>query len=291
MIGTTLMRDASIGVSAAHTRNIGHAVPWLPRGFSFNVGHIDFETARARLAAVVLLKKAGFNPTLHLAARRFLSECDLRRVLDSLSAVGDSADLFVVGGDPLSPAGPFASALDIITLGLAGSCKARTISIGGHPSGHPNVSTHDLWTALEEKARTLHAIGSAGQIITQLALDPRATADWIHEVRDRGVTMPIRIGIPGPMRAAELMGYATRFGVTATAIAERTYGLHLAASQDEVNAERFVDELESLIDPHHDQVIGVHVFTFADLESTARWVAGMGELSDRPVGGSSDHDQ
>jgi methylenetetrahydrofolate reductase (NADPH) len=270
-----LTSDVSLGIAARDAASLPIAARVLPAGTSVNVGFIDLERRSARVEAARVLVSAGLTPVPHLAARRLTSQRDLEEFLVLLERDAASSHVFVVGGDPSAPAGPYESALEIIRSGELEQHGVRSVSFGGYPEGHPAIDDGVLWAALEAKAALLAEQDRGGEIITQLTLDAEAALEWIARVRDRGIELPIRVGVAGPVSAGALLGLAHRFGArTADGVAER-YGLDEAAPTAIATASRFVETLGSRLDPRRHGDVRLHVFTFAGLMTTSEWVAGL----------------
>ena len=53
----------------------------------------------------------------------------------------------------------------------------------------------------------------ATHIVSNLTFDPAVVRDWVRRLRARGVTMPLLLGIPGPVERTKLLGMATKIGV------------------------------------------------------------------------------
>ena len=50
-------------------------------------------------------------------------------------------------------------------------------------------------------------------IISQICFDPEVTAAWIAEVRRRGTTLPVWIGLPGTVDYAKLARISMKIGL------------------------------------------------------------------------------
>ena len=86
--------------------------------------------------------------------------------------------------------------------------------MGGHPSGDPDDPGIDaLDAAIERKAAALAQLGLPGTIITQVDFDVDPVLKWVEAVREHGVDLPIRVGVPGPAGVKLLLGFACRLGV------------------------------------------------------------------------------
>jgi methylenetetrahydrofolate reductase (NADPH) len=74
------------------------------------------------------------------------------------------------------------------------------------------------------KAAALEQRGLAGSVVTQFGFDPGLALAWLTGVRARGISLPVRVGVPGPASVRLLLWYASRCGVAVSAPAARTTG-------------------------------------------------------------------
>jgi hypothetical protein len=126
------------------------------------------------------VKGFGFTPVPHISARRLRSETVLEQLVSGLFAEGLSQHVFVVGGDPHVPHGPFADALTIIRSGVMKTYGVEDVGISGYPQGHPAIPDSVLWAALEETIAEL-ACESAGvtELLRVRENGPSVSAAWV----------------------------------------------------------------------------------------------------------------
>jgi 5,10-methylenetetrahydrofolate reductase len=107
------------------------------------------------VAACARLRRAGFVPIPHIAARRLASVEDavdfLRRVTDE-AEVGEA---LLIGGDPDWPAGPFRDSLTFLASGIAECHGIERVRFAGYPEGHPHITARALDAALTAFARII----------------------------------------------------------------------------------------------------------------------------------------
>ena len=53
----------------------------------------------------------------------------------------------------------------------------------------------------------------ATYVVSNLCFDADTIDDWLHRMRKRGITLPVLIGLPGPVERAKLLSMATKIGV------------------------------------------------------------------------------
>lgn len=268
----TLLQDYSLEMTGKDITELEEAVPLIPGGTRVNVTFLSSEDLPTRLAAAQAVKAAGLVPVPHIAARRLTSEGDLRYFLEALRDAGVSEHVFVVGGDPSEPMGPYASALDVIRSGLLPGYGVRHVSISGYPEGHPDISDDELWSALRDKTAALAQQGLGGSIITQFGFDDEPIVRWIERVREQGIDLPIRIGVPGPAGIKRLLGFARRFGIASSAGIVKKYGLSLTNLMGTAGPDRLIGALEGRIGPARHGDVLLHFYTFGGVAATAQWI-------------------
>jgi methylenetetrahydrofolate reductase (NADPH) len=253
----------------------------IPAGTRIHVTYLATEDLEMRLAAAGRVRELGFVPVPHISARRLADEDALREYLGGLRSVDASGEVFVVAGDPPEAEGPFGDALSVIRTGLLEEFGVGSVGISGYPEGHPDIADDVLWGALSEKSAELAARGLDGAIVTQFCFDAEPVLEWVAAVRRRGITTPIRIGVPGPAGVKRLLAYARRFGVGTSTEVVRKYGLSLTHLLGTAGPEKFLHALAAGHDPARHGDLGLHFYAFGGLKETADWVAAFrGESGD-----------
>jgi methylenetetrahydrofolate reductase (NADPH) len=262
----------SVEIVGKDVPSLREAAPLLPQGTRVNVTYLSGEATETRIVAVDTVRELGLQPVPHISARRLRSERQLDGFLAQLAAVGGCDSVFAVGGDPTEPEGPFEDALALIRSGALERHGASEVSIAGYPEGHPDIADEVLWTALLDKRAELEGRGLGGAIVTQFAFDAERVLGWIGEVRERGVELTIRVGVPGPAGVRRLLAYAKRFGVGSSAGVARKYGLSLTNLMSTAGPDRFIAALAEGLDPNLHGDVKLHFYTFGGLAATANWI-------------------
>jgi methylenetetrahydrofolate reductase (NADPH) len=197
-----LLDDFSLEMTGKDIANLGQARDGIPPGTRINVTFLGNENLQLRLGAARAVRQSGFVPVPHISARRLESRAMLEEFLAALQAEGASESVFVVGGDPAEPFGPYEDALSVMTSGLLQRYGVRHVSVSGYPEGHPAIPGQALWAALAGKHATLREQQLPGSVITQFGFDAEPVLAWLAQVRDLGIDLPVRIGVPGPAESA-----------------------------------------------------------------------------------------
>ncbi|MCT9082953.1 methylenetetrahydrofolate reductase [Streptomyces fulvoviolaceus] len=272
-VGTALLEDFSLEMTGKDVLKLEEARDAIPQGTRINVTFLGNEDLRMRLDAARAVKRLGFVPVPHISARRLGSRGDFERFLAGLHADGTSENVFVVGGDPPHPEGPYADSLSLIDTGLLQEFGVRHVGISGYPEGHPAIDGTALWSALRDKHTALAAQPLEGGIITQFGFDVDPVLAWVEEVRRQGIGLPIRIGVPGPAGVRRLMAYAARFGVGTSASVVKKYGFSLTNLMGTTGPDRFLRDLAAAHDPARHGDLKIHFYTFGGLKATSDWAA------------------
>ncbi|MBL1083925.1 methylenetetrahydrofolate reductase [Streptomyces actinomycinicus] len=244
----------------------------IPPGTRINITFLAGEDTGVRLTAARAVKRLGFVPVPHISARRLPSRPALEEFLAGLAADGTAGNVFVVGGDPARPEGPYEDALAVLRTGLLQHHGVRHVGITGYPEGHPGIADRVLWSALTDKAAAIGAHRFTGDVITQFGFDVDPVLAWLEALRARGVHLPVRIGVPGPAGVRRLLGYATRFGIGTSASVARKYGFSLTNLMGTTGPDRFLHTLAERYDAGRHGEVKVHFYTFGGLRATADWI-------------------
>lgn len=270
---TALLPDFSLEMTGKDTTSLAEARTVIPAGTRINVTYLGNETLAMRLAAVRAVRDYGFVPVPHISARRLRSQADLEEFLGALQEAQASENVFVVGGDPAEPEGPYEDSLAVLRSGLLQRYGVQHVGISGYPEGHPGIGAPVLWSAIEGKDAVLREHGLAGTVITQFSFDPDSVLAYVEAVRERGITLPVRVGVPGPAGIKRLLSYAGRFGVGTSAGIAKKYGFSITNLLGTAGPDRFLKALTANYHPQRHGEIKLHFYTFGGLKATSDWIA------------------
>jgi len=217
------------------------------------------------IALAERLAGRGYRAVPHLSARLVRDEAHLRDVLRRLAAAGVD-DAFVVAGDPPEPAGPYPDALSLLEAMAAIGHPFRQVGIAGYPEPHPVIPDDRTARAMWDKR--LHAT----YVVSNLCFDAGTIAAWVAALRERGVTLPVHVGLPGPVPVARLARIAARIGLGESArfLRRHTDWARLAVP-GAYRPDRLLSAVAARLADPALGVAGLHVFTFNELASTERW--------------------
>ena len=192
--------------------------------------------------------------------------------MQALADINAAKHIFAVGGDPTEPLGPYTSALEMIQSGIFADFGVQDVSIAGYPEGHPTISNDVLWRALNAKISELKDQELGAVILMQFSFDIDPVVTWLNQLAHENISLPVRIGVPGPAGVKRLLGYARRFGVSSSAGIVKKYGFSLTNLMGSTGPDKFLRDLasEAVNTAFHGDV-GVHFYTFGGMTKTADW--------------------
>jgi methylenetetrahydrofolate reductase (NADPH) len=243
----------------------------LAPGTTVFVNHPGSVTHHDIVAACVKLRRAGFVPVPHIAARRLASFTQARDFLERAAREAAVTRVLLISGDPAQPLGPFRDSADLLMTGLVESHGIGDVAFAGYPEGHPSVDRRILDTALRAKLALARRRGLAVSLVTQFGFEALPIARWVASLREEEVACPIHIGVAGPATVATLAKFAIRCGIGASL---RALGRGQAAFA-RILAEAAPDALIRALAQGEQPgapIDGLHIFTFGGVRRTAEWI-------------------
>jgi methylenetetrahydrofolate reductase (NADPH) len=212
------------------------------------------------------LASRGYRAVPHLSARLVRDAAHLADIVATLTGWGIT-DVFIPAGDADPPAGPYPSALSLLqALDDLGRPFAE-VGITGYPQSHPVIGDDVTVQAMWDKRR------HATYLVSNLCFEPATLRHWIRRIRARGVSLPLYVGLAGPVERTKLLAMAAKIGVAessrfATGHAGWFMRLGTPGAYD---PDRLLDRVGAAMTEPDAGVAGFHIFTFNQLKLTEQW--------------------
>src|SRR5260370_9597938 len=183
---------------------------WVPSDITVTVTASPAKGLDPTLDLAERLAGRGYRVVPHLSARLVRDDAHLGDIVARLTACGVD-DVFVPAGDADPPAGRFDSALMLLDrLAEMGSPFSRA-GVPAYPASHPKIDDDVTIQAMWDKRH------HATYLVSNLCFNPATLRKWISRVRARRVTLPLFVGIAGPVDRARLVRMAAKAGVAESA--------------------------------------------------------------------------
>ena len=221
----------------------------------------------ATLDVAVDLAGLGYEVVPHLAARMVADGAHLTEIVERLREAGITR-IFVPSGDATEP-GAYPDAVALLEALDAMGSPFATTGITGYPESHPTIPDDLTVQAMWDKRRF------ATEMVSNLTFDPQVVETWLARVRTRGVTLPVWLGVPGPVDPTKLLSVATRIGVgdSARFLLKQPRTVARLVAPHGFDVERFLRRLAPTLARDESVVAGLHVFTFNQVAATEAWRA------------------
>ncbi|GER23236.1 methylenetetrahydrofolate reductase [Zafaria cholistanensis] len=212
------------------------------------------------------LRARGYSVAPHLPARLFRDEAELSGVVDQLREA-DVRRVFIIAGDAPQPAGQFPDALSLLKSMDAMGHHFEEVGIGGYPEGHASFPAAAIEQALEDKAPL------ATRILTQICFDAKTTTAWAAGIKQRGVDLPVFVGMPGPVSRQKLVRVSAGLGLGQSArfLQKQQNMLWRFFLPGGYRPDRLIRGLAAAVPKADTNIRGFHIFTFNDLAETEAW--------------------
>ncbi len=223
------------------------------------------------------LLERGFRIVPHISARLVADRAHLEEIVRRLDDLG-VREIFVIGGDAKKPVGPFTGAFELLCAMADLGHDFEHIGIGGYPERHPIIDDDTLRQALLDKQPF------ATYVVSQMCFDPGAILDWVVGIRQRGIELPVYIGLPGVVERKRLLRVSMKIGVgdSARFLTKYTKALARLLKPGGYSPDDLVGELAPYVGDRDYNIAGFHIYTFNQVESTEKWRQQMLNLSEEP---------
>jgi methylenetetrahydrofolate reductase (NADPH) len=141
------------------------------------------------------------------------------------------------------------------------------VGITGYPESHPSISDDLTVQAMWDKRE------HATYVVSNMCFDPVRLRTWVARLRARTMTLPVLIGLPGPIERTKLLNMATKIGVGESTrfLAKNASIFARIAAPGGYRPERMLAKMVDLFADPVTGAAGLHLYTFNQVAETERW--------------------
>jgi methylenetetrahydrofolate reductase (NADPH) len=268
---TALLASASVEVSSR-----GHQLQELRdnfhRGADVTITFLPGDNYRRNVETASALRRAGYNPVPHIAAREMPSRETLDDFLARLRGEADVTRVVLIAGDVALAKGPFRSSLDVCASGLIEAHGIARLTVAGHPEGHPYLQAAGAFKVLEAWRDWGHLTKIHVDIVTQFCFESAPILGWIGELNARRINLPVIVGLAGPATPATLTKFALRCGVGNSMRSLRSQIGRFSRLLIDTGPDDVMRGLQSAPATGTARIAGFHLFPFGGLRKAANWL-------------------
>jgi len=275
-----LLSSASVEVSSR-----GHQLQELRGNFDpgkeVTVTFLPGDNYRHNVDTAAALRHAGFNPVLHLAAREMPSRDALADFLARARGEADVRRILLIAGDVAAAKGPFRSSLDVRASGLIEAHGITSLSVAGHPEGHPYLAPAKAFEVLEAWRDWGSETRIHVDVVTQFCFESAPIVGWIGELNARGIGLPVIVGLAGPATLATLTKFALRCGIGNSMRSLRGQIGRFGRLLTDIGPDNVMQGLRSAPAAATAAIAGFHLFPFGGLRKAGEWLRDYGQEARR----------
>ena len=229
----------------------------------------DFEDT---IAVAARLRKEGFNPVPHLAARSIPNAAFLDENLGRLRDEAGINEVLTIAGAVDEPVGEFRDSMQVLETGLMDKHGIKKIGVAGHPEGSPDMSDEAIASALKWKNDFAARSNAELYVVTQFCFEVEPIIAWDKAMRAAGNSLPIRIGIPGIASIKTLLNYSKACGIGNSIDFLKKQARNVAKLMTVSAPDKLIRDLASYkaTDPECG-LIGCHMYPLGGVKKTAKW--------------------
>jgi methylenetetrahydrofolate reductase (NADPH) len=266
-----LLPQASVEISSS-----GHQLPELlahfAKGTCVTITFLPGDNYRHNIETAAALRRAGFNPVPHIAARELHSHEAFGDFLARARGEADVRRIVLIAGDVAAAKGPFRSSFDAAASGLIETHGIECVSIAGHPEGHPFLDDDHAFKAFAAWLTWSARTGIDVNAVTQFCFESAPILAWLGELRARGIELPVIAGLAGPATLATLTKFGLRCGIGNSMRALRGQIGRFGRLLTDNGPDEVVRGLYAAPPAATASITGFHLFPFGGLRKSANWL-------------------
>ncbi len=267
-----LIQSASIETTPKGAKKIGDFQEYLPENTPIYITFLPGSDFADTVETALTLKSQNMIPIPHIAARSLPSKVALELALESLQKV-NITEALLIGGGVAKAVGPFAASIDVLETGLLEKYGIQRLGIAGHPEGSPDISPADVLSALHLKSAYAAQSPIDFYITTQFCFEAEPLILWQENLKIAGITLPVKIGVPGVATIKTLVKYAVECGIGTSMRVVTNRAKDISKLMTPFPPDLLIQNLADHIAQDDTSLIkGIHLYPLGGLAKTALWM-------------------
>jgi methylenetetrahydrofolate reductase (NADPH) len=267
----TLLPQASVEISSR-----GHQLQELSEhfagGIDVTITFLPGDNYRHNVETAAALRRAGFNPVPHIASREMHSHEALGDFLARARGEADVTRILLIAGDVAAAKGPFKSSFDAAASGLIEGHGIKSVSIAGHPEGHPFLDDDHIFKSLAAWQEWSARAGIHVNAVSQFCFESAPILSWIGELNARRIELPVIVGLAGPATLATLTKFGLRCGIGNSMRALRGQIGRFGRLLTDTGPDEIMRGISAAPPAATASIAGFHIFPFGGLRKSANWL-------------------
>ena len=214
------LNNFSIEITPRAVAKIENLHELIPSGTLVYIAHIEGTPIEDMVKTAKKINEQGYATMPHFPARIIKDKKTLKDWISKYQNEANVKGALLLGGGVNKPYGEYDSSIQLIESELFDLAGFEKLYIAGHPEGNkdidPDGSTKNIDQALSWKNEYKNRTDADMAITTQFCFDSKTVINWANDIKNKGVDIPIHIGIAGPAKLQTLLRYSIECGVGAS---------------------------------------------------------------------------
>ena len=214
------LNDFSIEVTPRAVAKIENLSELIPPETLVYIAHIEGTPIDEMVKTAKKINDQGYAIMPHFPARIIKDKNTLKDWISRYQNEANVNNALLLGGGVKKPYGDYDSSIQLIESELFDIAGFNKLYFAGHPEGNkdidPDGSTKNIDEALSWKNDFRNRTDADMAITTQFCFDSKTVINWANDIKNKGINIPIHIGIAGPAKLQTLLRYSIECGVGAS---------------------------------------------------------------------------
>ena len=249
----------------------------LPINTRIYIAHIEGVPIEEMIQTAKRLQSEGFSVMPHFPARIIKNKSTLEEWITKYQDEAGIDQALLLAGGVTNPHGIFENSMQLVETELFNKYNFKNLHFAGHPEGNKDIdfdgSTNNVDEALLWKQKFNERTDIEVALTTQFCFEADPVIKWADSMIEKGINIPIHIGVAGPAKLQTLIKFSIACGVgpSLKVLQKRAKDVKKLLLPFEPN-----DFLETLAQHKKENpkfnITNIHFFPLGGINTSADWI-------------------
>ena len=249
----------------------------LPIRTRIYIAHIEGVPIEEMIQTAKRLQSEGFSVMPHFPARIIKNKSTLEEWIKKYQDEAGIDQALLLAGGVNNPHGVFENSMQLVETELFNKYNFKNLHFAGHPEGNKDIdfngSTNNVDEALLWKQKFNERTDIEIALTTQFCFEADPVIKWADSMIEKGINIPIHIGVAGPAKLQTLIKFSIACGVgpSLKVLQKRAKDVKKLLLPFEPN-----DFLETLAQHKKENpkfnITNIHFFPLGGINTSADWI-------------------
>ena len=249
----------------------------LPISTRIYIAHIEGVPIEEMIQTAKRLQSEGFSVMPHFPARIIKNKSTLEEWIKKYQDEAGIDQALLLAGGVNNPHGVFENSMQLVETELFNKYNFKNLHFAGHPEGNKDIdydgSTNNVDEALLWKQKFNERTDIEIALTTQFCFEADPVIKWADSMIEKGINIPIHIGVAGPAKLQTLIKFSIACGVgpSLKVLQKRAKDVKKLLLPFEPN-----DFLETLAQHKKEKpkfnITNIHFFPLGGINTSADWI-------------------